>query len=767
MRRSGPLALLGVLACVALLAWFVRELNNVRIPATAGTSAAAGWFCQDPDSLYHMRRVERLLDEGFPVAERDPLFDSPHGARIPWPPYYTVVARGLLGPFAPRDAGPRKVFLEHGMASLPTAFAALTALVVALAAARVGGARAAWIAGGTFALLRASVDYSAPGIADHHAWATSLMAAMFAAVAAALGDAHRSAARGTRWGLLAGALGGLLVGSWVGGLVHVLVVQLVLGWALVRHAREPRPGLPALGLAFHLALAAVLAPAVLASPWKEDLPWMVVNLSWFHLALPAIGAAIFVLPVCRARTPRGYPWLVAAGVAALAVVTFTTDLPFARGVREGFAWAGRGNLFMAYVTESQPLLWGRIGGPGVFTSLLGFGAWLVVPLWIRAVVRAARSGDLSTLPWLVALPPMLAQALIQRRFAEALGVPLAVICGVELALLASARGPRWSRVLQRAPAAGLAFAALAPFALDALTVRDTAQRWARGERNPGGPVVADLRSFRELYTWLGDHAPDRGERAVLASWDQGHAIEWVAGLPTVATNFGSYVGADSYLDPMRFFLSADSARAEALLVEREARFVLILGTFSKDLEVMLRLLRPGLHHEFVTVEPGVGPRPTARWYDTLGARLMLTGKIGDPARGVLGGDSLDFLRLVHVAPRPLRSPPPIPHTSGEISAGWIWERVPGARVAARGNPGERLELAFDVEYPAAGRKLHWSRGAAADAAGRATVRVPYAGDAPNGDGRVVGPVRWSMGERSGTLVVPAAAVRSGDEVEIR
>jgi len=50
-------------------------------------------------------------------------------------------------------------------------------------------------------------------------------------------------------------------------------------------------------------------------------------------------------------------------------------------VREGFAWAGRSNLFMAYITESQPLLWGQIGGPGVVTQVLGYGAWLVLPLW--------------------------------------------------------------------------------------------------------------------------------------------------------------------------------------------------------------------------------------------------------------------------------------------------------------------------------------------------------------------------------------------------
>ena len=767
MRRSGSLVLLGVLACVALLAWFAREANNVRIPATAGTGAEAGWFSPDPDSAYHMRRLERLLDEGLPVAERDPLLNTPHGARIPWPPYYTLVLGGLLGPLAPSDPAPRRAFIECGVATLPLLFGVLSALCVAAAAWRLAGAGAAWIAGGTFALLRASIDYSAPGVGDHHAWATLCMAALFALVATGLGVAGRE--RGTWIGVVAGLVAGVLLGSWVGGLVHVLIVQAALGLALVVHTRRPLPALPAFGLAFHLALAAAIAPAVLASPWREDLPWMVVNLSWFHLALPLLGAAVFVYPLARAATPRGYPVVVAAVIVLLGVLTFTTDLPFARGVREGFAWAGGANLFMAYITESQPLLWGQIGGAGVVSQVLGWGAWLALPLWAWSCVRAWRAGRTSFLVWAIALPVMLVQAVVQRRFAEASGVPLAVVLGVGLASLAAADGPRWATRLRTAPALGLACCALVPLALQWPTVQATTQRLARGETELAGPVVADVRSLRALYEWLGNHAAQhaRDDRGVLAAWDQGHAIEWVAGLPTVATNFGSYVGEDSYLDPMRFFLAEDPARGEALLDARDARFVVVTGAFTKDLEVMLRLLRPGRSGEYVAVPPGQGPRPTPRWYRTLAARLMLTGKVGDPERGTLDGDSLDFLRLVHVSPEPLRTPPPIPHTPGAIPAGWIWERVAGARVTAQGAPGERFEVALDVEYAATGGRLRWSRATTLGADGTAALRVPYASDAANGDGRVAGPVHWSVGARSGTDVVTERAVLAGGEVAVR
>ena len=47
----------------------------------------------------------------------------------------------------------------------------------------------------------------------------------------------------------------------------------------------------------------------------------------------------------------------------------------------------------------------------------------------------------------------------------------------------------------------------------------------------------------------------------------------------------------------------------------------------------------------------------------------------------------------------------------------------------------------------------------------ARVRVPYATEAPSGDGRVLG-ARWSFGERSGELAIPEQAVLAGGEVAL-
>jgi asparagine N-glycosylation enzyme membrane subunit Stt3 len=733
--------LLALLACVAVFAFAARELNNRRLTYSSGGDPSAGWFSTDPDGLYHTRRLARFLDEHGPVAERDPLLSHPEGARIPWPPYYTLALAALLGPFTP-DGAARDDWLERAVATIPLAFAVLAALVAACAAWRAAGAGAAAVAGATVAWLGASLDYTVPGIGDHHAWATLLMAVMFALTALAFEDGRAPRAR-MLLGATAGVFGGVLLGSWVAGLVHVLIVQLALGWLVIRHGRRAVAGLAGFGLAFHVALALAVLPAVLS------LPWMIVNLSWFHLAQPLLGALVFV-PLLwiepATRGARRYPWIVAAALALVGLLVSS-------GIREGFAWAGRANTFMAYITESQPLLWGQIGGAGVLTEKLGLAVWLALPAWATVAWRAFRGGRAALLVWAVAFPPMLAQALLQRRFGEALGVPLGVVLGIGLASL-----PRMSQW----PAWGLgASGLLLGCLLQWPTVHHTVRRTNAGEYYLRGPGVADQRSFRAMTEWLGEH----GDGGVLAAWDMGHAIEWAAGRPTVATNFGSYVGEGAYLAPWRFFLSEDQSEAEALLEEHDVQHVFVHSGFSKDLEVMLRLVKPDERGEFVEVRRGEGPRPGRRWYATMGAQLLLTGRRGDPATGRLVGSSLPFLRLVHIAPDVLRSPMPIPHTGGQVPAGWIWEHVPGAWLEARGEPGDRLRVSFDISYPTAERKVLWIGEARAGSDGVARLRVPYCTRGPNGDGAVDGgTAAWDFGDRAGGVAIPERAVLAGETV---
>ena len=761
MERGARRRWLGLLLCIALLAVVVRETCDLRHARVQGASEQ-GWFTLDPDSLYHMRRVERVFDEGLPPAERDPRMNAPHGASIPWPPYYTYVTWAACVPFVPSEPLARARHIEERVATLPCVFAALASLLLAMTAWRLTRERieserltAAAIAGGTYALLGASLQYSAIGNGDHHAWVVMLLAAIACVASDALrSDTLGDPRLGLRNGALLGVLSGVLVGSWVGGLVYAVLLELALGLALFAHAKEARRGLASLGLALHLAWAITIAPAVLSSPWKDEQPWMLVNASWLHLVHPLLGACVFVplLGGSAERLRSRWPWIVTATLAVLSAALAFGEFGLARGVREGFAWASRSNEFMAFITESQPLLWGPIGGFGPLTELLGFGV-LLSPIalgWLVLVAWRERRLELAFTAILFAA--LLAQALTQRRFADAFGVPLSLTLALFCShfvqrLVAPSHG--------MASALGLLLALAAGFPTLRLAQARAETSWYEVERDPA-------RERRELYDRLRE-LPGNDE-PVLASWDHGHAIEWIARRPSIATNFGSYLGRDSYLDPWRFFLEAEPRAAEELLQRRGARYVLMPGNFTKDLEVMLRLLKPDERRTYLLV-PRAGVAFTSqRFLDTLAGRLMTGGRIANLDERGLVGDSLDFLRLVHISPSVLPAPPPVRHTNGPVRTGWIWERVEGARVLVRGEPGTRAKIELDLECSASKERWSFVASATLGADGTAELRVPYSTDAPNGDTHARGEARLSVGERTLSLAIREADVLRGGVV---
>jgi len=761
-RASKARTLAAVLVVTLVATWLPRSVEGIRRPRPEG-----GWFSIDPDGVYHARRVERALDEGLPVAGTDPYLAFPEGARIPWPPYYDTLLALALRPFAPVEASRRRELVETAVSTFPTLFALASAALAVLAVWRLTleretGARAAGAlaAGVTYALCRASINYSVLGTGDHHAWTSLLDAGLLVSFSAAAGGSLRSGPRGLAWGAGCGLLAGLMLGSWVAALLYVLNVQLALAWLLFRRAREPLPGVATFGFAFHAVGALTILPAALASPWREEFPWTVVNLSLFHPLQLGLGALVFVPPLLFGRRAlaagtggaRRYPWIVGAALVALGSGLWLLRLAPARGVAEGFAWVSRANSFMDTVLESAPLLGPRSEGAGQLFLALGIGVLALPFAWAAMAWGAVRRHRLELLPWVVALPPLLVQALAQRRFGDALAVPMAVALGWALA-----RWVRGPRVLLAAAALAAALVLQLPSLL--LTVR----QWP-GIENPGS--VNDVRlGERELYGWIASNTPGTGDYSVLAHWDRGHMIEWVADRPSVATGFGSYVGVESYRAPSRFYLAEDPFAARAVLEERRARYVIVPASLPRNLESMIRMVDPELRSLYLTAGPE-GPVTTLRWLSTMGARLLSGGvqvvPPGTPREQ--RSNPLGFLRLVYVSP--FRDPLfRDPGSGQELPVGTVWERVPGARIAARGRPGEEARIALRISYAAADYALELIFTSTCDDAGIARFWVPYATDRPGGDGAVER-ARWSIGADAGELTIPESAVLGGPSLTI-
>ena len=768
--------------CLALsggLSWWVRGTNDVRVWPTREALAQgelAGAFSTDPDGFYHARRVRRALSEGR-IAARDPLLAAGSwpapGAPIPWPPAYTWLASRWLAGRAgiePASSDVRELeradlLIEEGLGRLPRAFGSATTVLAGVVAATLApevAPLAALFAGVGHALTFAHLRYSTLGSTDHHAFVSLLLLALLwiagRGLASVASERSRAAAP-VAWGALAGGLSALLLGVWVAGTLYLALVQLALGAFLLwaeRPGRDPRARarvdrrLAAFGLALHASALVALAPAIRSSPWLELDPWQVVNLSYFHALELALGGLVFVpLLVLRSegRARAAYPWLL-AGACALGAGLWIARSADARAA---FGWAAGAGSFMSTVRESQPLLGGASGGLLVTAKFLGWGVLLIPLAWARLVPACASGKRPELWPLLVAAPVLLVLALAQRRFGDPWAAPQAVL----LALLL-ARGVRRLADARRARAA---FACVSVLALALLvlghgaTVRESERRWRAGDA-----IESSERDFqrglRELLRWVRGATPgpeEPGGGALLAQWDRGHAIEWIAARPSIATQFGSFVGEDSFLAPWRFFLESDAGRAEAELERLGARFVLVDARFPRNLDAMVNALHPEAREEWLGAE--------ARWLAGVGAGLLADLGLQPPGLAP-GRRAPDFLRLIHLSPgwQLTRDP----WTGARVPVGAVFERVPGARLRARGQAGQVLDLRMRLHFAQAGRDLIWANRVTVAPDGYARARVPYSteGELPAAEAAAEA-LFWTLAGRSGRMQVPEAAVREG------
>ena len=731
-------------------------------------------LCVDPDSLYHMRRLERALEEGLPVAGEDPFLNFPRGSAIPWPPYYTYVLYGILAPWTPaaeegREA--RHAFLELNVARIPVVFGVLTALLAAWAAGLLAGPRAALLAGLLQAFTLGSIQYSRQGNGDHHAFVSLLLTGVMLALARGLQRGVLEDRRRSAWsGAVVGALVGLALGVWVGALMYVLVLQLVLAWLLFLNARRELPGLPALGIALHGTATLVLLPAVLDSPWRQDWPWMVVNLSWFHLVHLTLGALVFfpLLWLNRGGTSwRRYPWILGVVLALLGALIWLLPVGPGLGIREGFEWVSRENRFMATIRESMPLF-GEDAEPGAFVRYLGWTAWAAPLAWLGAAVRCIRRRELALIPWVVAFPPLFVQALLQRRFADPLSPLLAVLVAwgvVECArgLANSSRG-RWTSSRRVAALTWLSVPVLAILSHGSAVVLPVIRESLREGTARRTPAEIRSLGMHRMHRWLRKNSPDRADYGVLANWGMGHSIEWTAERPTLATNFGTYVGPEGFRSALNFLLAEDEAQAEAILERERARYIIVGCDWSHRAAKQVAKVFPERSSRYFMGSESQAVHIQPAWLSTMGARAMFGGR-RPTGIGVLKEPHFEFLRLVHVSPVPDPAPA-LSQESGPAASGWIWEHVPGALLTSHGTPGEELVVDIPLRYPRAKYELRFENRAEVGADGQVRLRVPYSTLERNGDGLVRGQASWKLGGRSGLLSVSERDVLEGREVTL-
>jgi len=209
---------------------------------------------------------------------------------------------------------------------------------------------------------------------------------------------------------------------------------------------------------------------------------------------------------------------------------------------------------------------------------------------------------------------LVAQALFQLRFSDLASIPIAILVGCWLAPLLVKFIPSCRL---RIPLGLLAVALL-----QATTVAETIERIGYRHEDRGSVESWRLNGVRSLHEWLAANAEGNG--SVLAHWDQGHALEFVAGRASVATNFGSYVGEESFRAPAEFFTASTWEEGEEILDRHRCDYVLVHSAIPSAWSQL----------------KAVAGTSTAQWRNSLAAALTHSGGPPAPPR----------LRLVFVSP---------------------------------------------------------------------------------------------------------------------
>ncbi|HSB20644.1 MAG TPA: STT3 domain-containing protein [Anaeromyxobacteraceae bacterium] len=718
-ERAPPVAMAAVLLLGA--AMLLSPWERVFTPAGVR-------FLADEDPLYHVLRAERILHGEPGALWADPGLDYPLGARILWPPGYDALIAGaarLLG-----GAGASRADLERVAAFAPVAWGlAALALFTTLATAWLGR-RAGLVAALLAAVSPMGALYGLLGRPDHHV----AELAMFCAVLLAFERAARRAQAGTSTAALA-----LLLAAapwiWQGAALYPVALAVFVA---VLHVVQPA-GVDAARAARALARGALAGAVllglslVLLQPPDALRPHSLNGISAFHpFLLLGVGGAMAALSRMGGVPGRAGP--AARTVQALAaglVPSLLLGLAFPEAVAHGLRVLGAVDPIYRTIDEQQPLFFGaRYALQDELThAATSMGPLLLAPLLAIASFRRR---------WAEAPAERLGLALAA--FGAALFLPLtlhATRFGIYLAPFAELAGGLlvaglWERRGRWRLLAGASLALLAYPAF--FLVRP-------------GPAPAVEEDLVSALSWLRSRA--RPDRAVLAPWQLGHAVQYYAGLPAVVTPFATDLGPGGMRD-LAAFLYAPTPEAAAEVLRRRRVGYLLFGDMESPVANLLDFAPPGAP---LLVRSGFG-RFRGRRLEALPAYersipSWLFDFDGVPER-FADREALGTYRLVYET----RRLPRIPYRLFEVVEGAVLE-VTGAGAS------ERVTAAAPV-MTNQGRRFTWWTAARADAAGRAWLRVPY--ETGLNGAVAVGPYTVRAGAHLARVSVGELAVSRGDRI---
>lgn len=683
-----------------------------------------------PDPYYHLRRTLMTVADFWHTPQMDYYLGFPHGTVDRVSPLMYLLAGGVSWLVAGGMPGPKAV--ETVAAVLPTIWGPLCIVPVYLLTRQLAGRSAAIVAAATMAVMPDFVLQTLVGCFDNNGLEPLLAAGFFLTVARLL-PSGKDEAPGSTSGrsvsvLLAGFAGWLALFTWRGSIMFFVMAVLFCCAELLIAGYRRRPPCIAfrpVGSMF-IVTSLLTLPFVAAGIWGAQPVFRFNIVSWLHLlALAGCGLLFLLLDgipsdwFAARRSGR-----VMTGVAlAIALVTGFA-MALSRGGGEltlyDYLFAKRNPWDVA---ELQGLFVGEEGWSLAGASrTLTYGFWIFPVFWLVAAGRELRAAvpQPRLRLYLVWSAGFLAAAVIRVRFTPLASLGVAIALGLLFQQLVNAMSAR-STEQRRLAARWLAAAAIALLLLPSWLLICGLPRYSFKL-----PITDDL--FTAL-DWLRDNTPptsyfDRPERrpeyGVLARWDFGHWINYIARRPAVATPMLSEVYG---LQPQaRFFLTEKSAEAEQILKDNRVRYVISTNTVQalSSYAVMLGMNAAVFLEEIRDTSGQIVDNVQPGWFRLLSTRLHFNDGLPFSAE-----DSQlqvpQHLRLVFESSGSLD----VRGFTKKVAPVKVFEYVPGATLRGTATPNSPMSAEVTV-LTNQGRSFVWKVVATAGPDGSYAMTVPYA-----------------------------------------
>jgi len=718
-----------------------------------------------PDGYYHLRRAT-IIARNFPhLPGIDWYMAYPYGAEAPWPPlydYFIGIVSLLFGLGHPSD---RTLMLVTTF--LPPVTAMLTVVPVYLLARRLGGETTGKIAAFFAVVMPGQVTYSLIGSGDHHTAEVLLLVLyyLFLLKESDTSPGRVWTAKSFPW---SGLFLGIAILVWQGSVVFATVSAGSLSlWLLVRSLRgEAVEESGALVRSFSASTAAAI---LIVSAGRLVFPSETAQtrfdfgfFSWFQpvyllvllLAVGSLYGVLYGMERNRERRviSRRVLLLTVAALLAVPVASIPLAPDFWGNILRGVQFILKKNDYLKSINEFQPLFSGSIW-PGAVTlrfllDMLYFGSFFLPPVMAaRNAVFAWRrkEGEYPAVFFLLWTVCFWLLTLEQKRWGNAYSANMAIGIGMFFSLLLEKNRSVQSAIRDfrewRREKASDSTGAMAPPAgfLSRIFLYSRKTPWVGSLLlfvvflapyyyfvkelyvAPARPITPDI--YNSLI-WLRENTPPtstpwnprtKPEYGVLAEWDLGHWIQYIAERPTVVNNFGYQLRGNGLEDWLRFEFAATEDEAVAICRKRGVRYIFAMDTFYL-METLPKLIGIDFEKEYHSSKPyGHIPMPAEKFYRRVAGRMYYF----DGSRTQYG-EGLSHFRLVFES----KNPSGFPHQPEGTKEVKVYEVVNGARIRGLARPGERVVIAcrlvtnFD-------RQFDYETVAVCDDRGRFEGVVPY------------------------------------------